>query len=68
MATAGSYSNLGHQKKKETVNNNEEKTRNIKGTDPNLGHEKKKAGVNNNESFEEIPELTLQQLNYGSES
>ena len=37
-------------------------------TDPNLGHQKKKAGVNNNESFEEIPELTLQQLNYGSES
>ena len=37
-------------------------------TDPNLGHHKKKAGVNNNENFEEIPELALQQLNYGSES
>ena len=47
MATAGIYSNLGHQKKEEGVNNNEEKIQDIHGTDPNFGHQKKKAGDDN---------------------
>ena len=75
MATACTDSNFGNQKKEDGVNNNEEESQDIQGTDPNLGYQKKQ-GVNNNSkgekigdgNFEEIPELAHHYLACGSES